>query len=63
MEYRIIPRWNPFEHLPWIQEKVGVKWIQLVVFAEEGRVAPTWQFQQWSSALKWDAGVALRFQA
>jgi hypothetical protein len=35
----------------------------LVAFAEAGRVAPAWQFEPWSSALKWDAGLGVRFQA
>lgn len=63
MEYRLIPGWNPFERWPGIQRRIGVQWIQLVVFTEAGRVAPTWQFQEWSSALKWDAGLGVRFQA
>ena len=62
-EYRVIPAWNPFDRLPWIQRRMGVQWIQLVAFIEAGRVAPTWQFEQWSSALKWDAGLGVRVQA
>jgi len=63
VEYRLIPEWNPFERSAWIQRRIGVQWIQMVAFAEAGKVAPAWQFQQWSSALKWDAGLGLRFQA
>jgi outer membrane protein assembly factor BamA len=62
-EYRVIPAWNPFEHLPGIQRRIGVQWIQLVAFVEAGRVASGWQFEQWSSALKWDVGLGVRFQA
>jgi outer membrane protein assembly factor BamA len=62
-EYRLIPQWNPFDRLPRLQRRLGVQWVQLAAFAEAGRVAPTWQFGQWSSALKWDAGLGVRFQA
>jgi outer membrane protein assembly factor BamA len=62
-EYRVIPEWNPFDRLPGIQRRLGVQWIQLVAFVEAGRVAPSWQFTQWGSALKWDAGLGVRFQA
>jgi outer membrane protein assembly factor BamA len=63
VEYRLIPDWNPFERLPWIQRRCGIQWLQMVAFAEAGRVAPTWQFEQWRSALKWDAGLGVRIQA
>jgi len=63
VEYRLIPEWNPFERFSWIQRRIGVQWVQMVAFAEAGRVAPAWQFGQWSSALKWDAGLGVRFQA
>ena len=62
-EYRVIPEWNPFERLPGIQRRLGVQWIQLVAFVEAGRVAPSWQLVQWSNALKWDAGLGVRFLA
>ena len=61
-EYRVIPAWNPFERLPRIQRRIGVQWVQFVAFVEAGRVAPSWQFVQWSSALKWDVGLGVRFQ-
>jgi hypothetical protein len=63
VEYRVIPAWNPFERLPGIQRRIGIQWIQLVAFVEAGRVASSWQFEQWSSALKWDIGLGVRFQA
>ena len=34
-----------------------------MAFVEAGRVASAWQFEQWSSALKWDVGLGVRFQA
>ncbi len=39
-ELRMVPSWNFFDSLPWLQEHVGVEWIQLVAFGEAGRVAP-----------------------
>lgn len=37
----MIPRWNPFASWGWVQDRLGVEWIQLVPFAELGRVAPS----------------------
>lgn len=62
-EYRLIPKWNPFENWPWLQKYVGVEWIQLVPFAEIGRVAPKWNVQELHSDMKWDAGFGLRLWA
>lgn len=62
-EYRLIPRWNPFDAWPWLQERLGVQWIQLVPFAEVGRVAPSWNLGQLHASMKWDLGFGLRFLA
>ena len=43
-ELRMIPRWNPFNGWPWIQQYVGIQWLQFVPFVEVGRVAPEWNF-------------------
>jgi hypothetical protein len=59
-EYRMIPRWNPFTKMPKLQKKVGVEWIQIVPFAELGRVAPAWRVDTLHSSMKWDAGVGIR---
>ncbi len=59
-EYRAIPRWNPFEKLPWLQRHVGVQWLQFVGFAEAGRVAPDYDLENLHSSMKWDLGVGLR---
>lgn len=40
-ELRVIPEWNPFEDMPWLQKYLGVQWLQLVPFFEVGRVAPS----------------------
>jgi hypothetical protein len=62
-EYRMIPRWNPFTKWQWVQEHVGVDWVQIVPFAEAGRVAPTWNLGTLHSSMKWDAGIGLRAHA
>jgi outer membrane protein assembly factor BamA len=62
-EYRMIPKWNPFENWRWLQDRVGVQWIQLVPFAELGRVARSWDLGVLHSAMKWDLGFGFRFLA
>ena len=62
-EYRLIPRWNPFERMGWLQDRLGVQWIQLAPFFELGRVAPSWNLRELHSDMKWDAGLGLRFLA
>jgi hypothetical protein len=59
-EYRMIPRWNPFTSSRWLQERLGVEWIQLVPFAELGRVAPSWNLGELHSSMKWDLGFGFR---
>jgi hypothetical protein len=63
MEYRMIPHWNPFNDWTWIQQYLGVQWVQFVPFVEAGRVAPDWNFRDLNSGLKWDAGVGMRAMA
>ncbi|MDX2501791.1 MAG: BamA/TamA family outer membrane protein, partial [Deltaproteobacteria bacterium] len=63
LEYRMIPKWNPFNNWPWLQEYVGIEWLQFVPFVEVGRVAPSWNFKDLHSDMKWDAGLGLRFWA
>jgi hypothetical protein len=62
-EYRMIPRWNPFTSSRWLQERLGVEWLQLVPFAEVGRVAPAWNLSELHSSMKWDLGFGLRLLA
>jgi len=59
-ELRMIPEWNVFDRFPWLQQKLGVEWIQLVLFGEAGRVAPSWDVDELHTDMKWDAGVGLR---
>jgi hypothetical protein len=59
-EYRMIPRWNPLAGSGWLREQLGVDWIQLVPFAELGRVAPSWNVRELHTSMKWDVGFGLR---
>jgi hypothetical protein len=59
-ELRLIPHWNPFARWDWIQRYAGIKWVQLVPFAEVGRVAPSWDLETLHSDMKWCLGVGFR---
>ena len=59
-EFRMIPRWNPFDGWPSIQKYVGIEWLQFVPFVEIGRVAPVWNLERLHSDMKWCAGLGLR---
>ena len=59
-ELRLVPRWNPFDALPWLQARLGVDWIQLVPFVETGRVAPHWNLSELHRDMRWDVGAGLR---
>lgn len=62
-EYRMIPRWNPFENWDRVQKYVGVQWLQFVPFVEVGRVAPDWGVNRLHEDVKWDAGLGVRLWA
>jgi hypothetical protein len=59
-ELRLIPEWNPMEHFPALQERVGIQWFQVAPFVEVGRVAPTWNLEELHSRMKWDVGCGVR---
>jgi hypothetical protein len=63
LEYRMIPKWNPFNNWPWLQKYIGIEWLQFVPFLEVGRVAPGWNIKDLHSDMKWDAGLGLRLWA
>jgi len=63
LEYRMIPKWNPFNNWPWLQKYIGIEWLQFVPFVEVGRVAPGWNVKDLHSGMKWDAGLGLRLWA
>lgn len=58
-ELRGIPAWDPLKEWPIIR-KFAWRWWQWVVFAELGRVAPEWQFDELHQDMKWSAGIGLR---
>lgn len=62
-ELRMVPQWNPFDRFGWLQERIGVEWVQLVGFGEVGRVAPAYSLRELHKHLRWDAGVGLRVWA
>jgi len=62
-EYRLIPEWNPFKHCTWLQQHLGVQWIQFAPFVEAGRVAPVLNLNGLHSVMKWDAGIGFRAMA
>ena len=59
-ELRMVPDWNFFDSLPWVQERMGVEWIQFVGFAELGRVAPRYALRDLHRDMRWDVGLGLR---
>jgi hypothetical protein len=62
-EYRMIPSWNPFNNWTWLQQHLGVQWVQFVPFVEAGRVDTSWSFSGLNSGMKWDAGLGFRAMA
>jgi Omp85 superfamily domain len=62
-EYRLIPDWNPFPSWPWLQQYIGIQWVQFVPFIEAGRVAPAWSLGTLHSHMKFDAGFGTRLMA
>jgi len=63
LEYRVIPEWNPFGRVDWVQRRLGIAWWQWVAFAEAGRVAPAWTIDGLHRGMKWDAGLGVRAMA
>jgi hypothetical protein len=58
-ELRVMPQWNPIRSVSWL-DWADVKWVQGVIFAEVGRVAPTWNIRELHRDMKWDIGLGLR---
>ena len=59
-ELRMIPEWNPFDRWPWVQQHVGIQWLQFVPFVEIGWVAPEWDAEELHSDMQWCAGLGIR---
>jgi len=62
-ELRMIPDWNPFDRWTWLQQHVGIQWLQFVPFVEIGRVAPEWNAEELHSDMQWGAGLGVRVWA
>lgn len=62
LEYRHTLNWNPLEAIT-LKGHLDVDWIQLVGFAELGRVAPNWNFEELHSSMKWSSGIGVRVRA
>ena len=62
-EMRFIPHWNPFDGWPWLQQYLGIQWLQFVPFVEIGRVAPDWNLDDLHEDMKYSAGLGVRFWA
>lgn len=63
VEGRFIPRWNPFNEWPWLNQHLGVQWWQVVAFGEIGRVAPEWDLSELHKDMKKDVGLGVRLMA
>jgi len=64
MEYRIIPKWNPFKDWGLLKKiNVNIDWIQFVAFMETGRVASKWDLKTLHSNMKHDYGLGFRLLA
>lgn len=62
-EMRLTPDWNPFLAWPALQRHLGIQWVQIVPFAEVGRVSPDWDLDTLHSEMKWDGGLGIRLLA
>jgi hypothetical protein len=63
VELRMIPEWNFFDRIAWVQKHIGVEWLQLVGFGEVGRVAPAFNVRSLHEDMRWDVGIGLRVWA
>lgn len=58
-ELRFIPKRSPLSRIDHVGE-IEFNWWQFVVFAELGRVSPTWSLSELHRDMKWDVGVGIR---
>ena len=59
VEYRYMPRWNPFPRIPLVN-KLYIPWWQWVAYAEVGRVAPKFSFSELHKDMKVSVGGSVR---
>jgi len=57
-EYRVIPNFNPMHNQKW--NPIPIDWFQAVMFAEAGRVAPSYDLITLSQDMKYDVGFSIR---
>lgn len=57
-EYRVIPQFNPLQDEKWLP--IPIDWFQTVLFAEAGRVAPSYDLSTLHSDMKADVGFSIR---
>ena len=60
-ELRLMPVWNPLEHLQVFADQFTFPWWQVVPYVEVGQVAPTWTVRALHDDPRVDGGVDLRF--
>ncbi|MEJ2519748.1 MAG: BamA/TamA family outer membrane protein [Desulfuromonadales bacterium] len=58
-EYRHTLAWNPLKDIT-LGGRLDIDWLQLVGFADVGRVADEWQVETLHKDMKWSAGAGLR---
>ncbi|MGF1758746.1 BamA/TamA family outer membrane protein [Photobacterium sagamiensis] len=58
-EMRLTTQWNP--HRWQLLRSLDVDWVQVVPFAEIGRVADSWSASELHKDMKWDLGIGFRF--
>ena len=56
----MVPQWNFLDRSRFLEEKIGIDWIQLVAFADIGRVAPHYDLGTLHEDMHWNAGFGLR---
>lgn len=58
VEYRVIPQFNPLKDEKWLP--IPIDWFQAVLFAEAGRVSPSYNLATLHSDMKADIGFSIR---
>jgi len=61
-ELRLTARANPLGEISWLKF-ADIDWMQLVLFAELGRVSDDYDASMFVEDLKWDVGAGFRFMA
>ncbi len=59
LEYRCMPKWNPFPKIPLVN-KLQIPWWQWSVFSDLGRVHDEWEFDELHKDMKYSIGAGIR---